>query len=572
MLRLATWKVAAILALIACAALLIVPSFLSAGTVASFESHLPSFIPVRPIVLGLDLQGGAHMLMEVDSASVIKAQVEALRDDVRGKLREGKISISGGIAMQPRGVVVRIADPAERQRALGLLQSLNTRVGGAFSGATGRSLDISDTGDGAIRVALTDTAINEKIRRAVSQSIEVLNRRLNGSGTKETNVQQQGVDRIVVEAPGLQDTTKLKDLLGATAKLEFRLVADAGEPPDDVETLPQQQGGTLPVEKRVMVSGEDLVDAQPGFDSRSGEPDVNFRFNLRGGQRFGQVTSDNVGRPFAIVLDGKVISAPRILGPITGGSGQITGNFTVEQADNLAVLLRAGALPAKLTVIEESTVGPGLGQDLIDAGKRAALVGGVAGRRLYAGDLRHFRRLRRSRARRAYSVHLRLDGAAGSDADAAGHRGHRVHDRHGGGFERADLRAHPRGSAHGPLGDFRAGGRLQPRIRHHHRFQRDDVRRGGHSLSVRLRRRARLRGVARPRHFDLGDHGGDDDAHDDRAMVPQPQAERAADMREMMNIARAKRRMRVAGIATPLTPTLSRKRERGLGAVWNPAP
>jgi SecD/SecF fusion protein len=377
MLRLATWKVASILALIACAALLIVPSFLSAGTVANFESHLPSFIPVRPIVLGLDLQGGAHMLMEVDSASVIKAQVEALRDDVRGKLREGRISISGGIAMQPRGIVVRIGDPAERQRALGLLQSLNTSVGGAFSGATGRSLDVSDTSDGAIRVTLTDTAINEKIRRAVSQSIEVLNRRLNGSGTKETNVQQQGVDRILVEVPGLQDTTKLKDLLGATAKLEFRLVADAGEPPEDVETLPQQQGGTLPVEKRVMVAGEDLVDAQPGFDSRSGEPDVNFRFNLRGGQRFGQVTSDNVGRPFAIVLDGKVISAPRILGPITGGSGQITGNFTIEQADNLAVLLRAGALPAKLTVIEESTVGPGLGQDSIDAGKRAALVGGV---------------------------------------------------------------------------------------------------------------------------------------------------------------------------------------------------
>jgi preprotein translocase subunit SecD len=377
MLRLATWKVACILALIACAALLIVPSFLSSAAVSSLESRLPSFIPVRPIVLGLDLQGGAHMLMEVDSPSVIKAQVESLRDDVRGKLREGKVSISGGIAMQPRGVVVRIADPAERQRALGLLQSLNSPVGGAFAGASGHSLDVVDTGDGAIKISLTEAATTEKIRRAVSQSIEVLNRRLNGSGTKETNVQQQGVDRILVEVPGLQDTTKLKDLLGATAKLEFRLVADAGDPPEDVETLPQQQGGTLPVEKRVMVAGEDLVDAQPGFDSRTGEPDVNFRFNLRGGQRFGQVTSDNVGRPFAIVLDGKVISAPRILGPITGGQGQITGNFTIEQADNLAVLLRAGALPAKLTVIEESTVGPGLGQDSIDAGKRAALVGGV---------------------------------------------------------------------------------------------------------------------------------------------------------------------------------------------------
>jgi len=376
MLRLATWKIVAILALIACAALLIVPSFLGAGTLASLESHLPSFIPVRPIVLGLDLQGGAHMLEEVDSASLIKAQVEALRDDVLGKLREGKIKF-GGIAVQPRGVVARVADPAERQRALDLLQSLNGSVGGAFSGATGHRLDVADTGDGAIRATLTEAAINEKIRGAVTQSIEVLNRRLNGSGTKETNVQRQGIDRIVVEAPGVQDTSELKKLLGATAKLEFRLVADAGEPPEDVETLPQQQGGTLPVEKRVMVAGEDLVDAQPGFDSRSGEPDVNFRFNLRGGQSFGQVTSDNVGRPFAIVLDGTVISAPRILGAITGGQGQITGNFTVAQADNLALLLRSGALPAKLTTVEESTVGPGLGQDSIDAGKRAALVGAV---------------------------------------------------------------------------------------------------------------------------------------------------------------------------------------------------
>src|SRR5271170_7752890 len=245
MLRFAPWRVASIIALVIVAALLVVPSFLTPGALAGLQSVLPSFLPARAIVLGLDLQGGAHVLLEVDSPSVTKSQVEALRDDVRGKLREGRISIAGGIALQPKGIVVRIGDPAERQRALGLLQSLNTSVGGAFSGATGRSLDVSDTGDGAIRVTLTDTAINEKIRRAVSQSIEVLNRRLNGSGTKETNVQQQGVDRIVVEAPGLQDTSKLKELLGATAKLTFQLVADAGGSPDDVETLPQQQGGTL---------------------------------------------------------------------------------------------------------------------------------------------------------------------------------------------------------------------------------------------------------------------------------------------------------------------------------------
>jgi preprotein translocase subunit SecD len=376
MLRIATWQIVAILAMVAAAALLVVPSFLGPAGVASLERALPSWIPARPITLGLDLQGGAHLLMEVDKSQLIKGQVEQLRDDVRTKLREAKIPLTGGVGAQPRGVVVRIAEPAERAKALQLLQSLNQPVGGVLAGAGERTLDISEN-DNAIRLTLTDAAINDKVRRAVGQSIEVLNRRLNASGTKETNVQRQGADRVLIEVPGLQDTTELKKLVGTTAKLTFRLVADASDPPSEVETLKQAQGGEIPVEKQVMVSGEDLTDAQPGFDSRSGEPDVSFRFNLRGGQRFGQVTSQNVGRPFAIVLDNVVISAPRILGPITGGSGQITGNFTVQQADQLAVLLRSGALPAKLTTVEERTVGPGLGQDSIDAGKRAALVGGL---------------------------------------------------------------------------------------------------------------------------------------------------------------------------------------------------
>ena len=376
MLRIATWQIVAILAMVALAALLVVPSFLGPEADAALERTLPSWIPARPITLGLDLQGGAHLLMEVDKNQLIKGQVEQLRDDVRTKLREAKIPLTGGVGVQPRGVVVRIAEPAERAKALQLLQSLSQPIGGVLSGAADRNLSIAENGN-AIRLTLTDAAINDKVRRAVSQSIEVLNRRLNASGTKETNVQRQGSDRVLIEVPGLQDTTELKKLVGTTAKLTFRLVADANDPPSEVETLKQAQGGDISVEKQVMVSGEDLTDAQPGFDSRSGEPDVNFRFNLRGGQRFGQVTSQNVGRPFAIVLDNVVISAPRILGPITGGAGQITGNFTVQQADQLAVLLRSGALPAKLTTVEERTVGPGLGQDSIDAGKRAALVGGL---------------------------------------------------------------------------------------------------------------------------------------------------------------------------------------------------
>jgi SecD/SecF fusion protein len=376
MLRLAPWKVASILMVTFVAILLLVPSFLGTETLGRLQKSLPNFLPVRAIVLGLDLQGGAHVLMEVDSAALTKSQVESLRDDARGKLREGRISISGGIAVLPRGVQVRIADPAERAKAVTDLQSLNQPLSNAIIGASGHTLDISQTPEGAVVLNLTDAAINDKIRRAVAQSIEVLRRRVDALGTTEPNIQQQGADRLLVEVPGLQDTTRLKELLGTTAKLEFRLVADPGDPPGDFENLPQQQGGQIPVQKNVMVAGEDLVDAKAGFDQNN-QPDVNFRFNLNGGQKFGRVTSENVGRPFAIVLDGKVISAPRILGPITGGSGQITGNFSVEEADNLSVLLRAGALPAKLTIVEERTVGPGLGQDSIDAGKRAALVGGL---------------------------------------------------------------------------------------------------------------------------------------------------------------------------------------------------
>ena len=408
MFRLAPWKVASILALVVFAALMIVPSFLAPGTVAAVEGRLPSFVPFRAIVLGLDLQGGAHLLMEVDSASVTKAQVDALRDDVRGKMREGKISISGGIAMQPRGVVVRIADAAERERALELLLPLNQNVGGALTGATGHSLDISDTGDGAIQLQLTDAAITDKIRHAVTQSIEVLNRRLNGTGTKETNVEQQGARPHPGRSAGPaghhegEGPARRDRQARIPPRRRSRRSAERGRDPAACSRAAARSA----VQKRVMVAGEDLVDAQPSFDSRTGEPDVNFRFNLRGGQRFGQVTSENVGRLFAIVLDGKVISAPRILGPITGGTGQITGNFTVEEADNLAVLLRAGALPAKLTVVEERTVGPGLGQDFDRRGQARGAGRRRAGRRLHADDLRRLRHFRRSRARRCTSCFI----------------------------------------------------------------------------------------------------------------------------------------------------------------------
>ncbi|HUI20966.1 MAG TPA: protein translocase subunit SecD [Methylocella sp.] len=377
MLRFPAWKITSILAMTLFALLLIVPSLLSAEHRDELISHLPKWVPARAIVLGLDLQGGSHVLLEVDSNSVIKSLVDSLRDSIRRVLREEKVSITGGIGALPRGVQLRIPDPAERARVMPKLKELAATFGGGITNtAASATFDVTENDSGLIQFTVTEAGVESRVRRAVEQSIEVLRRRVDALGTTEPNIQRQGNDRILVEVPGLQDTSKLKEILGTTAKLEFRLVAEPGADPADVELLDQvDQPGKLPVEKRVMVQGEDLTDAQPGFDSRTQEPVVNFRFNIRGGQKFGEVTSENVGKLFAIVLDGKVISAPRILSPITGGSGQISGHFTVESANNLAILLRAGALPAKLTIVEERTVGPGLGQDSIDAGERAAYVG-----------------------------------------------------------------------------------------------------------------------------------------------------------------------------------------------------
>jgi SecD/SecF fusion protein len=376
MLRYATWKVAAIIGMTLIALLVIVPSMLSPSTRQALSARMP-WLPMRTIVLGLDLQGGSHVLLEIDQASVLKTQVDNLRDDVRRILREERVPITGGIGTQARGVQFRIANPDDRAKVLPKIRQLQQQTGNVLlGGGGGGSLNVNESPDGLIQVALTEAGIADKVRRAVDQSIEVLRRRVDALGTTEPNIQRQGADRILVQVPGLQDPEKLKDILGTTAKLEFRLVAEPGANPADFESLDQtEEPGKLPVEKQVMVQGEDLTDAQPGFDQRTSEPIVNFRFNIRGGQKFADVTTKNVGKPFAIVLDNKVISAPRILTPITGGAGQISGRFTVEQATNLSILLRAGALPAKLNIVEERTVGPGLGEDSIKAGERAAYVG-----------------------------------------------------------------------------------------------------------------------------------------------------------------------------------------------------
>jgi len=370
------WKAAGILltALVAC--LFAVPNFFSESTVRSWPNWAQ-----RHIVLGLDLQGGSHLLLEVDANAVRKERLQGITDEVLRVLRQARIPFTGR-AIHGNSVEVRITREADVETALGKLRELSQPLAGILGTSGQRSINISESG-GLITLTPSDAAVTERVRQAVDQSIQIIERRVNELGLVEPTIQREGLDRILVQVPGLQDPSRLKEILGKTAKLDFRMVdqsmsaeqAAASHVPQDSEILDGEKGQKFLIEKRVLVSGADLIDAQPGFDQRNSEPIVSFRFNSTGARKFAEATQQNVGKPFAIVLDNKVISAPVIREPILGGSGQISGSFTVEQANDLAILLRAGALPAPLTIIEERTVGPGLGQDSINAGEHAAYVG-----------------------------------------------------------------------------------------------------------------------------------------------------------------------------------------------------
>jgi preprotein translocase subunit SecD len=380
MLYFTRWKALAIIltALVVC--LCAVPNFFPEAKVKTWPLWAQ-----RHLVLGLDLQGGSYLLLEVDSNYVKKEKLDQVRDDVRRVLRENKIGYTG-LASRADYVEVRVKD-SDAQTALAKLRELSQPLGGLLGSSGQRSLEVSDAGGGLIRLAVPQAAVTDRIRQTIEQSIQIVERRVNQLGTVEPVIQRQGTDRILVQVPGLQDPTELKRILGKTAKMEFRMVdttvppdqAAQGRAPPDSEILMSAQSPKVPyvIKKQILVSGGELTDAQPGFDQRSGEPIVSFRFNSAGSRKFAQATSENVGQPFAIVLDNEVISAPVIREPITGGSGQISGSFTVQAANELAILLRAGALPAPLTVIEERTVGPGLGQDSIEKGELAAYVGSI---------------------------------------------------------------------------------------------------------------------------------------------------------------------------------------------------
>ena len=343
----------------------------------------PSWLPSGLVNLGLDLRGGAHLLAEVKLADVYKQRMDAFWPDARDALKEVR-DATGPVKRKPApdGTLrITLTNPDGMQAALAKLQGLTANVV-SLTGAGQKDMDIvADGGD--IVITLSDAEKAATDTRTMQQSLEIIRRRVDAAGTREPSIQRQGADRILIEVPGIGSAEELKAIIGTTAKLTFNTVVGQGSdktanPGVGNLLLPasDRQGLYYTVEEAPVVTGDDLVDAQPSFD-QNGRPAVSFRFDTSGARKFGEYTGAHVGEPFAIVLDKQVISAPTIQTAITGGSGIITGNFTVEGSTNLAVLLRAGALPAEMTFLEERTVGPELGQDSIDAGKVAAIAGMV---------------------------------------------------------------------------------------------------------------------------------------------------------------------------------------------------
>ncbi len=381
MLHFSKLKASLIAAVVALAFILASPNLMS----ESVRKALPDFLPSQPVTLGLDLQGGSHVLLEVDSASLKDVMGKQLVGDIRQRLRDGKIRYAN-LKRSDNGASVSITEATQVEQAFNLMREISQPVDSGFfgQGAQVQELDITREGS-TINLVFSQGGLDVRIGRAVQQSLEIIGRRINALGTTEPTIQRQGVDRILVQVPGLQDPARLKALLGQTAQLQFRLLSDnqptgaGGQVPLDAEALPDKENPGqvywVQTSRSATVDGEDLNDAQTGFDQRSNEPIVNFRFNTEGAKRFCRLTQNNVGRPFAIVLDNEVISAPRINEQICGGSGQISGNFTVDGANDLAIVLRSGALPAKLTIVEERTVGPSLGSDSVRAGLIASIIG-----------------------------------------------------------------------------------------------------------------------------------------------------------------------------------------------------
>ncbi|MBV8890143.1 MAG: protein translocase subunit SecD [Alphaproteobacteria bacterium] len=365
------WKIILICAVCALGVLLTAPNLINPSRLTG----LPSFVPHKQVALGLDLRGGSYLLLEVDVAAAQREQLNGIIDNMRNALLGAKIGYTG-LNVEGDAITFTIRDPARIDEARDALSKIDPDL----------TVTIASDGTGTMR--FSEVATQTQRQRAVDQSIEIIRRRIDEIGTKEPTIQREGQQRILVQLPGVDNPEHVKALLGRTAKLTFQLV-DTGVTPDDArrgrlppgdEILPAEESRTghvgpssYVVKRRVMVGGDTLVDAEP--TSQNNEWVVSFRFDGAGAKRFGDATRENVGKPFAIVLDNKVISAPVIREPILGGQGVISGSFTAQSASDLALLLRAGALPAPITILEERTVGPDLGADSIHAGAVASIVG-----------------------------------------------------------------------------------------------------------------------------------------------------------------------------------------------------
>ncbi len=395
MLQFTRWKIITIVLICLLNAYSALPNLFDKATVEAW----PDWVTKKQISLGLDLRGGAHLLYEMDINELRTDWLANIRSDVRQRLRKAKIGYTG-LGVRNQKIRVTIRKPAELDKALSNLRGMIQEIGGSvFTGSAGPDMKISKVSDDAIEIELTQPALVERVSTAISAAMETVRRRVDPGGNKEVTIQRQGNERILIQVPGVKEDEikQLKARIGTTAKLTFQMVhptitveeARATRIPSGYKIYPPyvpadqpetQRGLDLPelLQTRIIVAGEDLVDAQQSLDQRDNQPVVSFRFNTRGAKRFARATQRNVRRRFAIVLDNKVISAPVIQEPILGGSGQISGNFSIKTAGDLAILLRSGALPAKLTIKEERTVGPSLGADSIAAGKIAFIIGGVA--------------------------------------------------------------------------------------------------------------------------------------------------------------------------------------------------
>ncbi|NNE21165.1 MAG: protein translocase subunit SecD [Rhizobiales bacterium] len=384
MLQFNKWKAFSIIAIIIAGIVMALPNVLPDNV----RKGMPAFLPSSPMTLGLDLRGGAHMVLEIDQQSLRKILVTQLRGDVRQVLfTDNKIKhkISRGSGGE---IIAVISDPGEVEKAGEELRRLARPVNTGFfgQGADVPEIDIDQSGN-RFTLKFSDQGFTDRIRRTVEQAISVLGNRLNPDGTLELTIQRQGDDRVLVQVPGVDDAeiARLKGLIDKPGFLQFRLLCDdqpsqvGQRAPLGCEAIPTRENAEfvnwVQTSRRATVDGSLLNDARPGFDQRNGEPIVSFTFNQKGALQFGKLTQANVNKRFGIILDGVVVSAPSINEPILGGSGQISGNFSVEEANDLSIVLRSGALPAKLIIVQESLVGPSLGSDSIKAGFIACVLG-----------------------------------------------------------------------------------------------------------------------------------------------------------------------------------------------------